>query len=145
MKTKITLLIIVLTVALNAGSFAQEKTFTKGSVWTVSFVKVNSGMGVAYLNSLKTSWKAVQDEAVKQGLILSYKIFDGTAANPEDWDIMLMVEFKNLAAMEGQESKWEAIQAKVVGNDDAQAKLRDMRTSQRTMFGQKLVREVVYK
>jgi len=145
MKTRIALLTIVLTLAFSARSFAQEKTYTEGSVWTLSFVKTNSGMGVAYINSLKSTWKAVQDEAVKQGLILSYKILDGTAATPDDYNMVLMIEYKNLAAMEGQDAKWEAIQAKVVGNQDAQAKLRDVRSSQRTMFGQKVLREVVYK
>ena len=145
MKTRITLLIIVLTLAMSARSFAQEKTYTNGSVWSLSFVKTNTGMGVAYINSLKSTWKAVEDEAVKQGLILSYKILEGTATTPEDYNMILMIEYKNLAAMEGQDAKWEALQAKVVGDQDAQAKLRDVRSSQRTMYGQKMMREVVFK
>jgi hypothetical protein len=145
MKTRITVLIIVLTLAFGTQSFAQDKTFTDGSVWSFSFIKANAGMGITYLNSLKTTWKAVQDEAVKQKLILSYKILSGAAASPDDYNLILMVEYKNLAAMEGQEAKWDAIQAKIVGNEDAQAKLRDARASQRTMYGQKLMREVVYK
>ncbi len=145
MKTRITLLIIVLTLAMSARSFAQEKTYTNGSVWTLAFVKTNPGQGVAYINSLKSTWKSVQDEAIKQGLILSYKILDGTASTPEDYNMILLVEYKNLAAMEGQDAKWEALQAKVVGDQDAQAKLRDVRTSQRTMYGQKMMREVVFK
>jgi len=55
----------------------------------VSFIKTNANMSEDYIKSLKTTWKAVHDEAIKQGLILSYKILVGTAANPEDWDIML--------------------------------------------------------
>jgi hypothetical protein len=145
MKTRISLLIIALTLMFTVKSFAQERTFKDGSVWTLSFIKTNPGQGVAYLNSLKTTWKAVQDEAVKQGLILSYKILDGAASSPEDWDVLLMVEYKNLAAMEGQEDKWDALQAKVVGNQEDQKKLREIRVSQRTMYGQKMVREVVYK
>jgi hypothetical protein len=97
-----------------------------------------------YLNSLKTTWKAVQDEAIKQGLILSYKVFDGNASNPDDWQIMLMVEFKNLASMEGNEEKWDAIQKKVVGSEEDQKKLREMRLNMRTMYGTKTMREIVY-
>ena len=130
---------------MSARSFAQEKTYTNGSVWSLAFVKTNPGQGVAYINSLKSTWKSVQDEAIKQGLILSYKILDGTASTPEDYNMILLVEYKNLAAMEGQDAKWEALQAKVVGDQDAQAKLRDVRSSQRTMYGQKMMREVVFK
>jgi len=145
MKTRISLLIVLLLIALSVNSFAQERTYTSGSAWTVSFVQIKNGMGRDYLNSLKTTWKAVQDEGIKQGLILSYKVFDGTASNPEDWQIMLMVEYKNLASMEGNEDKWDAIQKKVVGSEEDQKKLRDIRMNMRTMYGAKTMREVVYK
>lgn len=145
MKTRNLLLIALLLVAMSASSFAQERTYKTGSTWTVSFVQVKNGMSRDYLNSLKTTWKAVQDEAIKQGLILSYKVFDGNASNPDDWQIMLMVEFKNLASMEGNEEKWEAIQKKVVGSEEDQKKLREMRVNMRTMYGTKTMREIVYK
>ena len=145
MKTRILLLIVLLVIASSASSFAQERTYKDGSAWTVSFVQVKNGMSLDYLNSLKTTWKVVQDEGIKQGLIVSYKIFEGTAANPDDWQIMLMVEYKNLASMDGNEDKWDAIQKKVVGSEEDQKKLRDMRVNMRTMYGTKLMREVVYK
>jgi hypothetical protein len=108
-------------------------------------VQVKNGMGVDYINSLKTTWRAVQEEGIKQGLILSYKILEGNASNPDDWQIMLMVEYKNLASMEGNDDKWDAIQKKVVGNEEDQKKLRELRVNMRTMYGTKLMREVVYK
>ena len=138
-------MIVVLVLTFSAQSFAQVRTYKDGSAWAVSFVQVKNGMGMDYLNSLKTTWKAVQDEAIKQGLILSYKILEGTASNPEDWQIMLMVEYKNQASMEGNEDKWDAIQAKVVGNEADQKKLQEIRVNMRTIYGAKLLREVVYK
>lgn len=145
MRTKISFLVVLLFAAVSLNSFAQERSYKPGSAWAVSFVQVKNGMGVDYLNSLKTTWKAVQDEGIKQGIILSYKIFEGNASNPDDWQIMLMVEYKNLASMEGNDDKWDAIQKKVVGNDEDQKKLRDLRVNMRTMYGTKLMREVVYK
>ena len=140
MKPRNLLLIVLLVVAMSVNSFAQERTYKTGSTWTVSFVQIKNGMSRDYLNSLKTTWKAVQDEAIKQGLILSYKVFDGNASNPDDWQIMLMVEFKNLASMEGNEEKWDAIQKKVVGSEEDQKKLREMRLNMRTMYGTKTMR-----
>ena len=145
MKTRNLLLIAILMIALSASSFAQDRTYKDGSAWTVSFIQLKNGMGIDYINSLKTTWKAVQDEGIKQGLILSYKIFEGPASNPDDWQIMLMVEYKNLASMEGNEDKWDAISKKVVGNEEDQKKLRDSRVNMRTMYGTKMLREVVYK
>jgi hypothetical protein len=145
MRTKFLSLVALLVIVLSINSIAQERTFKTGSAWTVSFVQVKNGMGLDYLNSLKTTWKAVQDEGIKQGLILSYKIFEGNASNPDDWQIMLLVEYKNLASMEGNEDKWDAIQKKVVGNEEEQKKLRELRVNMRTMYGTKVMREVVYK
>lgn len=145
MKSRILLVIVLLLVVFSTGSFAQDRMYKDGSVWTVSFIQVKNGQGVEYLNSLKSTWKAVQDEAIKQGLIVSYKIMEGTASNPDDWQIMLMVEYKNLASMEGNDDKWDAIQKKVVGSEEDQKKLRDIRVNVRTMYGTKLLREVVYK
>jgi hypothetical protein len=124
---------------------AQEKSYVDGSVWQIGFIKVNANMTDDYLNNLKNNWKAIHDEAVKQGLIVSYKVLQGAAANPEDWDIMLMTEYKNLAALEGSEDKWDAISKKVIGGADAMKKLNESRVSMRTIYGGKLLREVIYK
>jgi hypothetical protein len=93
---------------------------------------------------LQSTWNKVHAEAQKQGLIVSYKVLSGAAANPEDWDMMLLVEYKNLASMEGQDDKWDAIFAKVVGNDDARQKLSQSRVTMRTIYGDKLMREVLF-
>jgi hypothetical protein len=145
MKTTMKIMLVTVVLFLCSQTFAQTKLYKDGSVWAVSFIKTNSGMGVDYLNNLKTTWKATEDEALKEGLILSYKILDGESANPEDWNLMLMVEYKNLASMEGNDDKWDAISKKVVGDDAAMKQLRETRVSQRTIYGTKMLREVVYK
>jgi hypothetical protein len=144
MKTSVKLLLMVVLLTAATTTFAQNREYKHGSVWSIGFIKTGPNMSMDYLNSLKTTWKAVSDEAVKQGLILSYKILEGTAANPDDWNIMLMQEFKNMAATEGNEDKWDAIQKKVVGDEATMKKLNETRVSMRTIYGGKLVREIIY-
>jgi hypothetical protein len=144
MKRKFYLIVAVLMFSFVAKSIAQERLYKDGSVWTMSFIRVNAGQDETYLNSLKTSWKAVQDEAIKQGLVISYKILDGAASNPEDWNLILMVEYKNLASMEGNDEKWDAIQAKLSTPEDRK-KLMESRLAVRSMYGQRMMREVIYK
>ena len=139
----IALIAISLTVGMHA--FGQDKVYKDATVWAVSFIKTGANMNDDYLKSLKTSWVAVHEEAIKQGLIVSYKVLTGAASNPDDWDILLMTEYKNLASMEGQDDKWDAIFKKVVGNDDAAKKLNETRLNMRTIYGSKLLREVSYK
>ncbi len=144
MKTNIkSALLIVLLIAAIAG-FAQDRGFKYGSVYNVSFIKTGPNMSDDYVKSLKSSWKAVNDEAIKQGLIVSYKILEGSAANPDDWNIMLIQEFKNMASLDGNDEKWQAISRKVVGSDEAMKKLNESRVAVRTIYGEKLLREVVY-
>ena len=145
MKKMITLLLIAVALTLSSTLSAQEKSYTTGSVWQVGFIKVSANMTVEYLNNLKVNWKAIHDEAVSQGVIVSYKILSGTAANPEDWDIMLMTEYKSLAATDGADEKFAAISKKIVGDEAASKKLNESRVSMRTIYGGKVLKEVVYK
>ena len=124
---------------------AQDKSYKEGTVFEIGFIKVGPNMTVDYLNSLKGSWDATHKEAQKQGLILSYKILSGAAANPEDWDIMLITEYKSMAAMDESDSKWEEISKKIVGGEDAMKKLNESRVSMRTIYGGKVLKEVIYK
>lgn len=144
MKSKILLLVVFLTISFGTKSFAQERTYKDGTVWEMEFIKINPGQEETYINSLKTSWKAIYDEALKQGLILSYKILAGSASNPNDWNLILMAEYKNLASMEGNEDKWDAIQAKLLPSAELK-KLVESRVAIRTIYGDKLMREVVFK
>lgn len=136
---------LLLLMLINVSAFAQDRQYTSGTVWTVSMVKTKANMSVEYLNSLKANWKLINDEAKAQGLILSYKILEGRAANPEDYDIILMVETKDMASMEGNEAKWEAIRKKVMGGDDAIKTVNQARVNVREMYGSKVMREVIYK
>jgi hypothetical protein len=145
MKKIITLFTVVMVFIAVVSANAQEKPYKDGSVWSVGMIKTNANMSKEYLKQLKSTWIAVHDEAVKQGLILSYKVLSGVSANPDDFDVMLLVEYKNMASMEGQDAKWDEIYKKVVGNDDAQKKLSESRLVMRSVYGGKLFRELIYK
>ncbi|MBS1657743.1 MAG: hypothetical protein JST18_06560 [Bacteroidetes bacterium] len=119
--------------------------YTNGSVWTMQMINVKPGMMKEYTTSLKNTVKLVNDEAVKQGLILSYKILSGASANPDDFNFVILTEYKNMAAMEGKEDQWDAIRAKIMGNDDAQKQIMQTRTAQRDIYGSKMMREIILK
>lgn len=146
MKTKICVAVATIAMILFAGTVqAQTKPYTNGSVWDVTFIQIKPGMGDDYVASLKTTWKAMHEEGIKQGLILSYKILWGASANPDDWEMMLMEEYKSMAAMESAEDKWEAISKTVVGGDDAMKTLMQSRTPMREIYGSKMMREIHFK
>jgi hypothetical protein len=63
------------------------------------------------------------EEEKKQGLIMDYKVLIGDSSNREDFNILLMVEYKNIAAFDGLREKTDPIMAKVLGSQDAQRQL----------------------
>ena len=45
------------------------------------------------------------EEAKSEGLIVSYKILSGAAANKEDFNLVLMIENKNMASFDPDEQR----------------------------------------
>ena len=56
---------------------------------------------------------------------------------------MLMTEYKNLASMEANEDKSEAVAQKVIGNDEKQMQGYKDRLEIREVMGNRLAREVI--
>ena len=124
--------------------FAQvNRPYRNGSVWNISFIRIKPGMDTAYLNYLAGPWKANQEAAKKDGLILSYKVISTEGHNPGDWNVMLMTEFKDLATMEANEDKGDALAQKMVGNDEKQMQGYKERSEIREVMGDRLAREIV--
>ena len=126
--------------------FAQsDAPYTEGPVWQLTMVKTKPGMGDDYLKGLAKSFKGTLDEAKKQNLILDYKILLGDAANPQDFDILLMVESKDMASFDNAREKFDPISKKISGSEDQQRATAVKRMDIREIVGDKLMREVTLK
>ena len=113
----------------------------------MSFIKVKPGLEDDYLKSLKTSWQALADEGKKADYILSSKILYGEAANPQDFQLILMLELKNMAALDDLRAKEDAALQKVFGSNFEQASkdLAAKRVEMREIYGSKILREITLK
>jgi hypothetical protein len=119
--------------------------YNEGTVWNVSTIRVKYGMTDDYMKSLGGTYKKMMEELKKEGAILNYKIFMGPPADKGDWDVMLMIEYKNMAALDGADVKFRAAEAKVVGGEAAQHDLMAKRVEIREVLGEKIVREITLK
>jgi hypothetical protein len=119
--------------------------YIEGPVWTVTMVKTKPGMDDDYLKTLAKIYKSTSDEAKKEGLILDYKILLGDASTPQDFNILLMQEFKNMAALDNLRDKLDPIDAKIIGNEDVQRQGAVKRMEIREIMGNKLMREITLK
>ena len=141
---------IVALVALSLGipslcSAQSDAPYTEGPVWTATMVKTKAGMTDEYLKELAKTLKGTLEEAKKQNLVLDYKILLGNAATPQDFNILIMVESKNMAAQDNTREKFDPIARKVVGTTDQQQALQVKRLDIREIVGTKLMREITLK
>ena len=127
---------------MSAGSGAP---YTEGGVWDITMVKTKPGMSDDYLKSIAQTFKGVMEEQKKQGIITDYKVLLGDSADRNDFNILLMVEFKNMAAFDGLREKTDPIMSKVMGSEEAQRQLSVKRLDVREILGNKTMREVTLK
>jgi hypothetical protein len=127
---------------------AADKNYKKGSVWSVGMISTEAGQSDTYLDSLKASYTTVMEEAKRQGLVLSYKILVGDRANPQDWDVMILIEYPNWSSFDTAQEKFDAITAKYYGSmeksDDHTKKEMADRVKIRTIFGGKQMQEIQF-
>jgi len=146
MKTRsilIGLLVLALSI-VGISVYAQvNRPFHDGTVWNIAFIRMKPGMETAYLNYVAGPWKGEQEAQKKEGNILSYKVLSVEAHTPGEWNLMLMTEYKNLATMEANQDKAEALMQKVVGNDEKQMQGYKERAEIREVMGNRLAREMI--
>jgi len=126
-------------------SAQSDAPYTEGPVWTVSMVKTKTGMTDEYLKELAKTLKASLEEAKKQNLVVDYKILLGNDATPQDFNILIMVESKNMASQDNAREKFDPIARKVVGTTDQQQAIQVKRLDIRQILGTKLMREITLK
>ena len=128
-------------------SAQEEDLYEGGTVWSLTFVRTGANKSDTYLKGLASTWVATMEEAKSEGLIVSYKILQGAAANEEDFNLILMIENKSLGEFDPnkeREAKWDAINKKVkekMGDqefDTVVANYDDIRE----MIGTKIMREI---
>ncbi len=136
--------LIVLILTLSIVVVAQiNRPYRNGSVWSIGFIKMKPGMETAYLNYIAGDWKREQESLKKDGQIISYKVLTTEAHGSNDWNIMLMTEYKDMATMEANEAKADNLLQTVIGTDEKQMQGYRDRLQIREVLENRLAREIV--
>ena len=101
------------------------------------------GMDNAYLNYVASDWKKLQEALKTQGVILSYKVLETEGHTPADWNLILMVQYKDLASLEANEAKEDTVLQQVEGDDQKQMQGYKERAQIREVTGVRIGREIV--
>ena len=147
MRTKL-LTAVTAAFVLGTASLAlaqSDAPYTEGPIWTITMVKTKPGMDDDYLKMIAKTYKMANEEAKTQGIISDYKILIGAASNPQDYNILLMQQFPNMAALDGLRDKLDPIDKKIQGSIEAQHQGAVKRMEVREIMGDKLMREITLK
>ena len=145
-------LMLALLFVLPSISFAQDDNVTEPvSVWNLTFVRTKANMGDDYLKNLKNTWGASMAAMEKEGLIESYMILDGNAFGDDDFDLILMIEFKNFATFDPnpeREAKMKQVQEQVaaaMGGDEKMDTVVKNYADMREILGSKTMTQIKFK
>ena len=107
-------------------------------------IKMASGMDQTYMQYLAGQFKKSEEAQIKAGFEKSYKILrtmdDGGA-----WNLLILREYANLAAIEVNEEKADALTQQVEGTDQVQMQGYQDRSKYREVVATRYAREVILK
>jgi hypothetical protein len=146
MKTVRRVVLIGVLIALGALPVIGQvhKFFSPGTVWTVTMIKMASGMDQSYLQYLDGQFKKSEEAQIKAGFQKSYKILR-TMDDGGGWNLLILREYTSLASIETNVEKADALSQQTDGTDQAQMQGYQDRSKYREVLGTKYARELVLK
>lgn len=81
-------------------------TYREGPVWQIMTFRAPPGKRETHLRNLATVWEQQAKLAKEMGFLLDYKILTKWPANPDDWNIMMIEIFPNMAAYDTFWENW---------------------------------------
>ena len=150
MRLKIALVAVAIAFGSNVARADLEiyKDYTlSDAVWSVTTVKVKANMVDAYLEGIKKTWVTGSETSKSLGQIEAYNIYVSDLPESGDFNVLLVVKFKNDEMLAPNKARYEAFMAKF-GADQQKATTeiaqRDY-PAMRTITGEYRLREVMLK
>lgn len=135
MKLRCAALAAVMGLAIAVPALADDHAYSEGPVVNVSRIRTVDGKFDDYMKWLSTTWKAEQEASKKAGYIVSYEVTTLEARGPDDPDILLMITYKNWAALDGALAKGDAIAKQIEGSVTAANQSQFERAKIRRVLG----------
>jgi hypothetical protein len=128
-----------------ASAQTAERVYDNGPVWVISYVETKPGMFDDYMAYLSTKWREVNEADKKAGVVLDYKVLAVDSPRDHEPDVILMIQFKNMAVFDRPLAEMEATSAKAFGSVVKSNQAFASRESMRTNRGGLTTREVLFK
>lgn len=141
MKKCIAVLLLLLPLMAQA-----QESYTLGSYWQITGVKTMPTKFDDYIEDIGGLWRTEMERMKEDGKILSYKLLSNVHARESEPNLWLMVEWKSAADMlDTPYEYWETMVADIVGSQEKSEELAVERGELRTIMGDTLARELMFK
>ena len=110
----VTALLASAAMLFGTGALAQSSSYTPGTVWTLSNIKVEPGQFENYMDFLADTWKKSNEFGKKEGNVISYHVFAVNNPRHGEPDLILAIESKDYLTNAEQlaiQKKYEAFMA----------------------------------
>ena len=142
---RLTLGLLFLSPLLLATGVAQDQ-YTEGPVERVTLIHILPGHFNAFMDDLKTNIKPIWEGEKSSGLIESYGIFlNQTKASIDDWDIGIILTYKNFAALDGLGMKVLELRLKQYGDKGKEQQVINKRVENAVGVASYLIRDITLK
>ncbi len=116
-------------------ALADDHSYSEGPVVNVARIRTVDGHFDDYMKWLSTTWKQEEEAAKKAGYILSYQVMQIEPRGPDDADLLLMITYKNWAALDGALAKNDTVAKQVEGSVSASNQAQADRAKIRRVLG----------
>jgi hypothetical protein len=121
--------------AVSASAFADDHPYSQGAVINVARIRTVDGKFDDYMKWVSTTWKQEEEAAKKTGDVLSYEVIQVEPRGPDDADLLLVIRYKNWAALDGALAKGDAIAKQIEGSVAAANQAQSDRSKIRRVLG----------
>ena len=124
---------------------ADDHAYSQGAVVSVSRIRTVDGKFDEYMNWIDTKWKQQQEIGKKAGNVLSYAVYQTQPRDPGEPDLLLVITYKNWAALDGALARADSVAKEVSGSVAAASQAQVERAKIRTVLGSEYIQELMLK
>ncbi len=123
----------------------RSRPYTEGLVRVATYVRTKPGKFDEYMKYLQGPYKSLNEALKKEGIVVGYAVYSSLPRNPEDWNIVLIVDYQNMAALDGLQDRTDPIAERLLGSQEQQNQQAIERGAMREILGSRLLRELQLK
>ncbi len=140
-RSAVALLAVIL--ALTTRPARAQEHYTLGPISRIILVDIKPGKGSEFWTDLRQRVRPLYDEYKRQGLIENYSLgLKTTADGPQDWNVAIVLTFKNWAALDTFATKGDSVSKSYYGTYAKRSEAGAKRSEYGVINSSFLVRDV---